>query len=348
MSIFTRPILEINLNNLLHNYETLKALAKGSIAAAVVKDDSYGVGSVEVVKKLYNEADCRHFFVAHALEAAKIVKYAPKACIYVLQGIGADNLTLFKKYKFVPVISDTEMFRYWMKNKIKGIKPVINIETGLNRLGFRESDLKQLSQAEKKEFCMVMSHYACADESEHFMNDNQVGRFNELRIKYLPDLPTSLAASDGVFLGKKYQGDMVRLGGAVYGLNTTLRQASKMKNVMRVLAPVLQVAELKKGDYVGYSATYQAKADGKIAIISIGYGDGLPRAISNKHHILGRISMDNTIIEGKDLKVGDYVEVMGPGYDQDDMGKDAGTIGYEVISRFGKGMRFKRIYIGRA
>ena len=347
MRIFTRPILEINLENLLDNFKTLQKLANGAKAAAVVKDDAYGLGAVEIVKKLYNDGGCRDFFVAHALEGAKIAKYVPKAKVYVLQGIGADSLALFQKHKFIPVISSYEVFLYWMRHKIKGIKPMINIETGLNRLGFRENELKLLSESHKKEFSMVMSHFSCADEAGHLMNDRQVERFDFLRKKYLlAGLPTSLAASDGVFLGKKYMGDMVRLGGAVYGLNTAPYHSIKMKNVVRVLAPVLEVTEIKKGEYAGYGATYQAQKDEMIAIASIGYGDGLPRALSNKHNILGRVSMDNIIIKGQGLKAGGYAEIMGPDYDQDAMGKDAGTIGYEILSRIGKGMRYRKRYLG--
>lgn len=86
MHILTRPILEIDLNNLLNNYKSLKALSRHAQAAAVVKDDAYGLHADIVAKKLYEEGGCRHFFVAHGIEGERIRNLVPEAAIYVLQG----------------------------------------------------------------------------------------------------------------------------------------------------------------------------------------------------------------------------------------------------------------------
>ena len=90
---------EINLTNILQNYRALSAIAKNAIAAAVVKDDSYGLGAEVIAPMLYNEAGCRYFFVAHAIEAERISPLIPEAKIYVLQGIGADSIDVFRKNK---------------------------------------------------------------------------------------------------------------------------------------------------------------------------------------------------------------------------------------------------------
>ena len=115
-----------------------------SIPAAVVKDDAYGIGAKMVAQTLYKKAHCRHFFVAHAKEGADIRPYIPDATIYVLQGIGADTLAFFEKYNLIPVISSPEMLKFWQQYQIEGIKPAIQIETGLNRLGFRKEELEEL------------------------------------------------------------------------------------------------------------------------------------------------------------------------------------------------------------
>lgn len=362
MPILTRPILEINLNNLLDNYKQLKKISAHAEAAAVVKDDAYGLSAEVVAQKLYNDGGCRNFFVAHGIEGERIRKFVPEANIFVLQGIGEDSIDSFKKCKLTPVIGSPDMFEWWKQNKIEGIKPVIQIETGLNRLGFRESDLAKLSPADKKEFGMVLSHLACADAKEHFMNQHQLDMFNFLRDTYFPKLPASLSASDGTFLGEDYLFDMVRLGAAMYGINTAPYRENQMKNVVTVKAPVLQIADLPKGEFVGYSATYRATSNRKIAIVSIGYGDGVPRSLSNvgkiffnlcdKLHearILGRLSMDNIICDVTDiynLQVGDMAHIVSDFYTLDDMGRDAGTISYEIISRLGKNQRFIRKYKG--
>ncbi len=81
------------------------------------------------------------------------------------------------------------MFAFWKENRINGVKPVIHTETGLNRLGFREKELEKLSDDDRKEFGMVMSHLACADEKDHFMNEHQLTNFTRIKEKYFPKLP---------------------------------------------------------------------------------------------------------------------------------------------------------------
>ncbi len=359
MNILTRPILEINYDNLLSNYISLTKAANGAIPAAVIKDDAYGLGAKSVASVLYTRANCRHFFVAHAVEGEKIIENAQEAKIYVLQGIGNDNLDVFQKHhQLIPVISSPEMFAFWKANKLPDIKPVIQIETGLNRLGFREKDLQKLSDDDLKEFSIVMSHLACADEKEHFMNQCQLEQFTKLKKKFFPNIPASLSASDGVFLGADFHFEMVRLGAALYGINSTPYRQNQMRNVVTIKAPILQITTLPKGEFVGYSATYRASSERKIAIISIGYGDGLPRSLSNvgkvffknkekieECRIIGRVSMDNIICDITNIshaQVGDLAYIAADFYTIDDVARDAGTIAYELISRIGKNSRFLR------
>lgn len=360
-SILTQPILEINLKKLVENYRLLADLSAPAIAAAVIKDDAYGIGAKEIVRVLYEKGGCKNFFAAHAFEAEQVVEFAPEAKFYILQGIGDDSLALFQKYGFVPVISSPEMLAFYKKHKKSLAEPAIQIETGLNRLGFREQDLQKLSRKDLKMFCLVMSHLAAADECGHFMNAFQLNNFKHLKEKYFKDVPASLSASDGVFLGKEFCFDMVRLGAALYGINTAPYRQNQMKNIITLKAPVLQVTDLKKGEFVGYSATYRASANRRIAIVSVGYGDGVPRSLSNvgkiyfkqglkwgESRILGRVSMDNIICDVTDLKdvgVGTLGFLIFDEYTLDDMARDAGTIAYEVLSCLGKGGRAIKKYM---
>jgi len=361
MSILTRPILEINLENICKNYALLHKLSPNAIAAAVVKDDAYGLGALAVSAKLYKDCGCRHFFVAHACEGEIIRSVVKDSKIFVLQGIGEDCLESFKKADLIPVLSTLPQFEFWKQHRLPGIKPVIQIDSGLNRLGFRESELEALSAEECKEFSMVISHLACADEKGHFMNEHQLKRFNTLHNKFFPKLPASLSASDGTFLGPDFQKDMVRLGAALYGINTAPYRENQMLPVVKVTAPVLEISTLNRGDFVGYSATYRAADDRKIATVSIGYGDGLPRSLSSigkvfftlsgrlqEARIIGRVSMDNIVVdvtEIENLQVGDCAHVISAFYTLDDIARDAGTISYEIISRIGKNARFDRRYV---
>ena len=109
MSVLTRPILEINLKNVLENYLLLKNIAAHSIPAAVVKDDAYGLGAKVIAPLLYEKAGCRHFFVAHAVEGERIAQLVPQAKIFVLQGFGEDSKAHFDSCnQLIPVISSPE------------------------------------------------------------------------------------------------------------------------------------------------------------------------------------------------------------------------------------------------
>ena len=361
MTLFTSPRLEINLNNIVTNYKILKSVAANAVCAAVVKDDAYGLGAVKVAKTLYEKENCKHFFVAHAFEGQEIAPYVPNAVIYVLQGIGADSLNIFNNHsQLVPVISNMEMYEFFKQHYTGSQKPAIQIESGLNRLGFRENALQKLSTKELESFSLVISHLACADEQTHFMNERQLNCFKSLCERFFPNTPKSLSASDGVFLGPDYAFDMVRLGAALYGINTAPYRENQMKNVITLSAPVLQIEHLKTGEFVGYSATYKANTDKKIAIISIGYGDGIFRNLSNvgkvffknnnnisEARIIGRVSMDNIICDVstvENLKVGDFAYLVTDFHTLEDMGRESSTIAYEVLSRIGKGKRFIKEY----
>lgn len=359
MPIYTTPIFNINLKKLIENYQILEKLSAPATPAGVVKDDAYGLGAVEVTQALY-QAGCRHFFVAHGSEGALIRPVAQEAEIFVLQGIGDDSLPYFQSANLIPVICSPDMLAYWHTHKIADIKPAIQVETGLNRLGFTIKDLEKLSPADLNEFSYVLSHLSCADEQAHFMNARQLENFRKIKSRFFPNTPATLSASDGVFLGDDFHFDLTRLGAALYGINTAPYRENIMKNILELKAPVLQVKPLAKGEFVGYSATFRAPTDMRIAIVSIGYGDGLPRSLSNRgkvifYHngqaffcpILGRVSMDNVICDVSSiptLQTGDFGYLINDDYTVDDIARDAGTIAYELISNLGKNPRFIKSY----
>lgn len=359
MSIYTTPIFSINLKKLIENFNLLKKLSAPAIAAGVVKDDAYGLGAYEVTKVLY-ENGCRYFFIAHGSEGMDVRKAAPDATIFALQGFGGDSLPYFIENKLTPVICSPAMLEFWYSHKINGIRPAIQVETGLNRLGFTVKDLEKLSKDELSEFSYVLSHLSCADEQAHFMNARQLENFHKIKDRFFANTPATLSASDGVFLNEDFHFDLTRLGAALYGINTAPYRENEMKNILELKAPVLQVKHLPKGEFVGYSATFRAPCDMKIAIVSIGYGDGLPRSLSSRGkvvfyengnpvfcQILGRVSMDNVICDVtalKNITIGDFGYLINDDYTVDDVARDAGTIAYELISNIGKNPRFIRKY----
>ena len=138
----------------------------------------------------------------------------------------------------------------------------------------------------------------------------------------------------------------------MYGLNLASLKVNGIRNVVSLLAKVLQVKSIKKGDYVGYGANYIARKRSIIATIGIGYSDGLPRNFSgsvyyknNKFPIIGNISMDLCTIDissYEELKVNDWVEVFGNSISIEEFANNCDTITYEISSKIGS--RVKRIY----
>lgn len=350
--VSTTPQINIDLDNLQDNYQFLKSISNGAKAAAVVKDDAYGIGARQVVKAL-SKIGCDTFFVAHAKEGAEIRDLIPAATIYVLNGVGADSIAIFKTHKLVPVISNQLTLDFWNNNKIENISPAIQIDTGLNRLGFSLDEIKNMSDETRQSFSLVMSHLSCADAVGHFMNAHQLENFKTV-IKYFPNIPASLSASDGAMLGEDFTFDMVRLGAAIYGINTAPYRENQVKAVIELKAPILQIKDLPVGEYIGYGASFRTHTPQKTAVISIGYADGIFRSLSNNGRvwigdyeakILGRVSMDMITIDvtniPEDVLISNnYATLLNEKYTLDDMANDAGTIGYEILSRIGKGQRY--------
>lgn len=188
MALYTTPVFNINLKKLAANYRLLEKLSAPAIPAAVVKDDAYGLGAAEVAAALY-AAGCRRFFVAHGSEGKKIRPLVPDAEIYVLQGIGADSLPYFRTARLTPVICSPQMYAFWQQNRIDGIRPLIQVETGLNRLGFTVAELERLAETEREDFAGVLSHLSCADEQAHFMNARQLAAFRAIKARFSPQRP---------------------------------------------------------------------------------------------------------------------------------------------------------------
>jgi alanine racemase len=193
------------------------------------------------------------------------------------------------------------------------------------------------------------------------MNHTQLNRFKAL-IDLLPRAPLSLAASDGIFLDKTFHYDMVRAGAAIFGINTAPYRENQMEPVVFIKAPVLKVNAVSSEQYVGYGAAHKTHGERKIATLSIGYGDGLPRHLKNKGKVwfedsggrryaapmVGAISMDMVTCDVTDIPedlvfAGKMASITDACYTIDDLARDADTIGYEIITRLGH--RFKKYFI---
>ncbi len=362
-------VVVVDLDAISANWTALAKLVAPAGCAAVVKADAYGLGAARVIPALYR-AGCRNFFVATAAEAAAARSFAPSATVYVLDGVMPGCAADMAALGLRPVMSSRVEAIEWAEladAETNAPPAALHVDTGLNRLGMSGSDLEALTSDKlliaRLDIALIMSHLACADEVEHPMNREQLAAFDRLR-NMLPKARASLAASDGLMLGKPYHFDLVRPGYALYGGQAALERAP-VKPVVRVAARILQVQEVPAGARIGYSATYRATSSRRIATIAAGYADGIFRHASAPSGgeaggfvavrgqlapIVGRVSMDLvtadiTDIPGPAPQRGDFVDLISPELPLEAVGRGARTIGYEVLTRLGH--RFHRHYVER-
>lgn len=347
---FIGPRAIIDLGEIKNNYELIKKLLPSEvITSAVVKSNSYGIGAKEVSRVLY-DAGCRTFWTAYISEALYVREVLPyDAEIFYLQGFRQSDFKLIKERKVYPVINSIEDFNLVIKNEIRF---VLHIDSGLSRLGIRPREIDLLLPHLKNEdIAFVISHLACSDERNNPLNEMQQRSFNESlnKIKRVINVKAGISATGGALLGRAFCCDMVRIGAFLYGIQNT--EDLKPKNILTITAKVLQKYHIEKGTNVGYSATFQADKDMKIAVVSIGYADGMKRSLSNrgfmgfydkngkfyKAPIIGRISMDLTTCDVSNIpdeatEVFSNAFVICPDYTINDMASDSGTIPYEILT----------------
>jgi alanine racemase len=356
--INSNSFIEINKKNLLYNYRKLSKIANKSITAATIKANAYGLGDREVFKILYNEG-CYNFFLATYEEAINIRKVNKKVNLYVLNGLDNNKLNLFYKNNLIPILNTKEEFNILLKSKyIKNkFKFGIHIETGLNRLGINIEEIKnKLNKLENLH--ILISHLSSPDELKnqytHLQNLNFIKSFNYFKnIKF-----KSLCSSSAIINNKDLHHDMVRPGISLYGgFNKKLfNNKSKVRPVITLKGKILQIKKICKNRYIGYNQTYKTIKNIKVAIIGIGYADGVSRSLSNKgklfykndsYNIVGRVSMDSITVDITNskyrMKIGQYMDVINRRHTIEDMAKNCGTISNEILTSISK--RVKRVYI---
>ncbi|MGN7437713.1 MAG: alanine racemase [Alcanivorax sp.] len=352
--------LVIDLAAIRDNYAIIKnKVGAGCLVAPSVKADAYGLGAKNVVSALY-EAGARDFFVATLDEGAELRALKPDINIYILNGYQPDAHDFYKKNSLTPVLNSLTEIRSYAQ---KGGAAILHFDTGMNRLGIPAdeaaelfNDMSILSGIDVK---CVMSHLISSEESQNPSNVAQLTKFKEITAHF-PDVPHSLCNSGGVFLPSDFHHDIVRPGIALYGGKPTDGQdENPMNQPVSLNVPVLQIHAVKAEESAGYNATHRFHKNGIVAVMSIGYADGVFRKISNvgalyfqgqKMPICGRVSMDLIICDISDIpaknqpKVGDMVEVIGTHQTIDDLARDSETISYEILTALGH--RFKRTYKG--
>lgn len=362
-AIDTAPgILTIDLGALAANYRQLKDRVGAARVAGVVKADAYGLGAARVVPALH-AAGCRDFFVAQFSEAQAIVRTLGRdARLYVLNGLQPGAERACAEAGIIPVLNSLDQFANWSRcARARGaeLPALLQFDTGMSRLGLPPEEvdtlLQEPSRLEGVRLLHVMSHLASADEPDSPQNAEQLAVMRRFAAAF-PGIEPCFANSGGIFLGADYHGVLVRPGIALYGGAPTSGVPNPMRPVVRLDARVVQTRLVPAGARVGYGGVHVTSGERRLATVSVGYADGLPRALSDRGAvyqgdvrlpIVGRVSMDSLTVDATalppgTLALGTQVEIVGPHQTLEDVARDAGTIPYEILTALGR--RYHRVY----
>lgn len=345
MTDFEPPLrLTLDGEALVSNWRYLKGQGQAGCGAAV-KANGYGLGAVDVVRRL-RDAGCRDFFVAHWGEAAAISHLVAPDCISVLNGITAADIPHIRQIGAIPVLNTPQQIALW--RAAGGGRCHVMLDSGINRLGIGAEQFAA-PLFEGLDIDILLSHLASADE-DSAQNSAQLHLFRQ-QTKLVKASRLSLANSAGIMLGRDFHFDLTRPGLALYGGVPRTEMAPHIKPVASLSSRILQVRTLTAGESVGYNATYRCTAPTKVATISLGYADGYLRSFAGKGSlrahgvtvpIIGRVSMDLVTADVTalvDIKEGDWIDVA---YDLTHMSGLTGLSQYELLTNLGH--RFGRIW----
>lgn len=367
-----RAVARINLDAIAANYHQVRHLVgdRRQIWPAV-KANAYGHGAIQVVSRLMREG-ADGFCVATPEEAMEIRDAAGNRRILILGALEGRDINLVFESASEVIVTDLSFARELSAKSVLRRKKTavhLKLDTGMGRLGFQQKEaidaVEQILTMEGLQLAGVMTHFPSADELDHAYTRKQTQTFLTVsqKIVRMPDQkPLLHCANSGAILAHPDAWvDAVRPGIMIYGSYPSrhLSASTKLLPAMTLAARIVLVKEIEAGTTVSYGRTWTATRASKIATVSIGYGDGLPRMLSNNGEALvngqlapiaGRVCMDLTMLDVTDIKdvsVGDEAvfwgdpETLAPGADE--IADRLGTISYELFC--GVSARVPRTYL---
>ena len=370
-----RAWAEISLPNIEHNYKAMKArLRSGTRFLGIGKADAYGHGAVRVAARL-QELGCDYLGVACLEEALALRENGITLPVLIL-GYTAPELTaVLLDNDLTQTVYSTEIAEAFSKAASalgKTLKAHLKIDSGMGRLGFtchggRDPlpELRRVLALPGLYFEGVFSHFAISDACGDPYTEKQFDAFraliDELEKSAGMTFQIKHCANSGAMVNYdwSYFG-MVRPGLLLYGLYPDKETGDiALRPAMALKARIAQVKEFQAGDTVSYGRTYTVPSPQKLAVVTIGYADGLPWGLSGKIDVLihgrrakqvGRICMDMCMIDVTDIPdvaVGDIVTIFGRDNDAyisvDELARLAGTISWELLCAVSP--RVPRVYL---
>ncbi len=352
-----RVTAHIDLQALEHNFSVAKKQAGARHIMAMVKANAYGHGAVQVAQTL-TKADA--FGVACLSEALQLREAGITQKIVVMSGVmHPGELPIFVDNTIDIVVHNLEQIAMLAELKQPHVVSVwLKVDTGMHRLGILPEDFHTaytaLAQLEcVKQPITVMTHLADADNVDTQFTQQQLQAFKELT----HNMSSSKSIGNSAAL-LSYQNSLeqwVRPGIMLYGASPFAHKSAEecdLLPVMTLSSRVIDVKHCRRGEKVGYGCTWQCPEDVRLAVVSIGYGDGYPRhaPISSKVlvkdkacDIVGRVSMDMITVKlDNDMQVtaGDEVVLWGRGLPVELLAAQAGTISYELLSQLTSRVKF--------
>ena len=351
--------ITINPAAITHNLAQVKKLAPTAKILAMVKANAYGHGVAAVLPALQQgEQQADGIGVATFMEALEARQLGWDKTIGLIEGaFTADEWQLAIEHDISCVIHHEPQLM-WALEKTRPTTSATRVvwlkyNTGMNRLGFNDQTLiPAAKRLHKAGFQLILTtHFANADDCAHPLNAIQIQRFNDmlqtLRETVNSDVEGSLCNSAGIVNFPEHHHDWVRPGIMLYGSTPVTDKSARdldLQPAMEFSAQIIALQTVNAGDGIGYGSRWTAMQDTKTALISIGYGDGYPRAFPKQNYVaingqttrvIGRVAMDMIAIDvtGLNAPLGTIVELWGKNRLVDDVAEANGTIGYELLCR---------------
>ena len=347
----------IHTDALRHNLSKVRQRAPHSRVMAVVKADGYGHG-LERVARALSGADA--FGVAALSDAERLRAAGLSQPIVLLSGFDEpDDIAQLRRLNVETAVHHA--FQLEMLEQAPGGDPIrcwLKLDTGMHRLGFapeyvRDAYARLQAMPAVAGDIVLMNHFASSDEFQRPQTREQLRVFAEATAGLSG--ARSLANSAAVLGWPDTHADWVRPGGALYGISVVDGQPGSdfgLKPAMTLATRLIAVNRIRKGERIGYSATWQCPEDMPVGVAAIGYGDGYPRSVPAGTptlvnglvtEIIGRVSMDLMTIDLRaqpTAKPGDPVVLWGEGLPVETIAAAAGTIGYEPVCSITRRVRF--------
>ena len=373
MKLLKRTWADIDLDALAHNYRAIKAhIPNGCRFLGVMKADAYGHGAVPVSHALV-ELGAEYLAVSNLEEAVQLRRGGIRAPILILgytPPMYAENMV------YLDMTQEVHSLEYAkeLNDTLNGTNFILNVhlklDTGMTRIGFTAYDegaLCEMVQASRLTHLQVegaFTHFCSADsrsEEDAAYTKQQYDRFCAALAALeghgiKPEL-RHCCNSGATLLYPEYAMDLVRPGIITYGVNPSADTDGilDLQPVLRLYTTVSQIRDVPAGVDVSYGRTYTTPSPRRLAVLAIGYADGLSRRLSGqasflirgkKAPVVGRICMDLCMLDVTDIpdvQVGDEVTVIGTGMPCESMADQLDTISYEILCGINK--RIPRIYL---